>query len=112
MTSSVPELGVVTSGEGVVTSGEGVVTSELNAKHSQEDWGSHGDDPERGCWSHTSGSYHSASRTPSVVEGGVHVYARPEDDSAFRVEDGEGEVHIKSIFREHTPHHCQGKMPF
>ena len=55
MTSSVPELGVVTSGEGVVTPGEGVVpsaegvvTSELTAKHSQADWRSVGDDPERG----------------------------------------------------------------
>ena len=94
MTSSVPELGVVTSGP--------------NAKHTQEDWGSHGDDPERGCWSQASGSHRSASRTPSVVDGGVHVFARPEDDSAFRDEDDEGEVRITSIFRQHTQHHCQG----
>ncbi|XP_067101587.1 WD repeat-containing protein 90 [Osmerus mordax] len=85
VTSSVPELGVVTSG--------------LDAKHTQEEWGSHGDDPERGCWSQASGSRRSTSRTPPAVDGGVHVYARPEDDSAFRVEDGEGEVVCAAVSR-------------
>ncbi|XP_070962859.1 WD repeat-containing protein 90 [Oncorhynchus clarkii lewisi] len=66
-TSSIAELGVVTSG--------------LNGQDtSQDDWHCPGDNLGKGQGSRTSWSHRSAVRIPCTDDGGVHVYAHTEDD--------------------------------
>ncbi|CDQ58726.1 unnamed protein product [Oncorhynchus mykiss] len=66
-TSSIAELGVVTSG--------------LNGQDtSQDDWHCPGDNLGKGQGSRTSRSHRSAVRIPCTDDGGVHVYAHTEDD--------------------------------
>ncbi|XP_041733420.1 WD repeat-containing protein 90 [Coregonus clupeaformis] len=78
VTSSIPELGVVTSG--------------LNGQDtSQDDWNYHGDNLERGQGSRTSRSHRSVVRIPFTDDGGVHVYAHTEDDINTHREDSDVE---------------------